>query len=64
MPAVKGQVKRVGVVSQDAFWVAFSKKHPDGQRMCQRFEQGLQAIKASGRYDQAVSQLRRRVQPH
>lgn len=64
MPTVKGQVKRVGVVSQDAFWVAFSKKHPDGQRMCQRFEQGLQAIKASGRYDQAVSQLRRRVQPH
>lgn len=63
MPAVQGRIKRVAVVRQDGFWVAFSKQHPEGQRLCAQFEQGLQVLRASGRYEQMMAQFRARWLP-
>lgn len=63
MPAVQGRVKKVSVIRQDGFWVAFSKRHPEGMRLCAKFEQGLQALHASGRYQQMMAQFRARWQP-
>lgn len=60
-PALRDALMRVGVVSQDGFWVAFTKATPDGQRLSQRFEQGLAVLQASGRLAQMQSALRRRL---
>ena len=49
-PALKGKVKIVGHLSDDAFYIAFSKKHPDGKRLMQEFESGLEQLKANGEY--------------
>ncbi len=62
-PALQGQIKRVGAIDVDVFWVSFSRAHPDGKRMSEVFEKGLQAIKASGEYDRMVKALKRDMQP-
>lgn len=49
-----GQVVRVGALGQDSFWLAFSKTHPEGPRMCEVFERGLRAMRANGAYDRAM----------
>ena len=49
-PALKGRVKIVGHLSDDAFYIAFSKKHADGKRLMQAFESGFEQLKASGEY--------------
>ncbi|MFZ5482884.1 MAG: substrate-binding periplasmic protein [Pseudomonadota bacterium] len=49
-PALKAKISVVGTISEDRFWVAFTKNHPDGHRYCQTFERGLQALHASGQY--------------
>lgn len=57
--AFRGKVKRVGKVSVDGFWLAFSKAHPDGQRLSVMFEQGLRDFKRDGRYQAMASAFRR-----
>lgn len=61
MPDAKGKVKKVGVISEDGFWIAFSKSHKDGERMTQIFESGLQALKANGRYTELETAFRREL---
>lgn len=60
-PSMQGKIRRVGRISVDGFWIAFSRQHPDGKRMAERFEAGLQQLKASGRYDEMLAAFRRRV---
>ena len=60
-PGLKGKIRKVGRISVDGFWVAFSRRHPDGRRMAETFEAGLQALKASGRYDSMMRSFRKRV---
>ncbi|KAB2970686.1 transporter substrate-binding domain-containing protein [Zoogloea sp.] len=60
-PSLQGRIRQVGRVSVDGFWVAFSKAHPDGKRMAGIFEDGLQQLKASGRYDEMLEAFRRRI---
>lgn len=60
-PAFSGKVQRVGRVSMDGFWLAFSKAHPDGQRLSGVFEQGLRQFKHDGRYQTMVQAFRRRL---
>ncbi|MBL8444956.1 MAG: hypothetical protein JNK52_12985, partial [Zoogloeaceae bacterium] len=50
---------KVGTVSLDGFWIAFSKVHPDGERYSQTFETGLQALRASGRYAELEAAFRK-----
>ena len=60
-PSLKGKLRRVGRIGLDGFWVAFSKRHADGKRMSKLFEVGLQKLKASGRYDDMVTALHKRL---
>ena len=62
-PALKGQIKRVGAFGMDSFWVSFSRAHPDGKRLSEEFERGLQAIKANGEYDRMLTAFKRELQP-
>ena len=62
-PALKGQIKRVGAIRLDSFWVSFSRAHPDGKRMSEVFEKGLQAIKANGEYDRMMQAFKQELQP-
>lgn len=62
-PALKGQIKRVGAIRLDSFWVSFSRAHPDGKRMSEVFERGLQAIKANGEYDRMMQAFKLELQP-
>lgn len=59
IPAAAGKVKKVGTVSLDGFWIAFSKVHPEGERYSQTFETGLQALRASGRYAELEETFRK-----
>lgn len=60
-PALRGRIEKVGVVSQDGFWVAFTRANADGPRMAAEFEQGLAALKASGPYEVLRAAFRRCV---
>ncbi|OYV02299.1 MAG: transporter [Burkholderiales bacterium PBB5] len=61
MPEVRKRVERVGVISQDGFWVAFSRVLPEGERRAAQFEQGLAALRASGRLQAMQVELHRRL---
>ncbi len=56
-----GRVKRVGVVQLDGFWVCFSRTHPDGKRLSELFETGLQEIKANGTYARITADFYRQL---
>ena len=58
LPEVNGRVKKVGTVSSDGFWVAFSKADGNGERLAQVFEQGLQTLFQNGRYEELKQQFR------
>ena len=60
-PAFSGKVKRVGKVSVDGFWLAFSKSHPDGARLSGVFDRGLLEFKRDGRYQTMVQAFRRQL---
>jgi polar amino acid transport system substrate-binding protein len=60
-PDFKGQVKRVGLLSMDGFWVAFSKQHPQGERLAQAFSAGLAQMRRDGSYQRLQDDFRRRV---
>ncbi|EQB2604233.1 substrate-binding periplasmic protein [Aeromonas salmonicida] len=52
--ALTGRVVKVGKISTDGFWLAFSRAHPQGEAMAKRFEEGLQKIKNNGTYETLV----------
>ncbi|CAN5877814.1 transporter substrate-binding domain-containing protein [soil metagenome] len=60
-PAARALIKPVGTVSTNGFWLAFSKKRPDAQRLADTFEKGLQDMKTTGRYQALGEELRRRT---
>lgn len=59
-PEFAGKAKRVGLLSQDGFWVAFSKTHPEGPRLAALFSQGLLELKRTGEYRRLLSDFRKR----
>jgi len=60
-PEARNQIKRVGLVSMDGFWVAFSKQHPQGERLAAAFSQGLAQMRRDGSYQRLQDEFRRRV---
>jgi ABC-type amino acid transport substrate-binding protein len=56
-PKLKGKVKIVGRINDDAFWVVFSKNHTDGKRLRDTFQSGLEQFKASGEYDKMMKEF-------
>lgn len=60
-PEFQGKAKHVGVISLDAFWIAFSKKHPEGKPMAELFGQGLADMKRNGSYQRMLQDFRQRV---
>lgn len=61
VPALKDRIGKVGVISQDGFWIAFTRAKPEGEVMAATFERGLAALKANGRYDALTAAFRKRV---
>lgn len=59
VPGARDKLKKVGVIASHTFWVAFSKKHPDGERMTATFETGMQALIKTGRYAELEAEMRR-----
>ena len=59
--ATAGKIKPVGLLSKDGFWLNFSKSHPDGKRLSEVFEAGLQEFKKSGQYDKLNTDFRARL---
>jgi len=60
-PALKGKLSRVGAVSQDGFWMAISRKHPQGQELHDAMEAGLRKLKASGEYERLIQLARQEL---
>lgn len=60
-PALKSKLAPVGTLSEDGFWVAFTKKHPEGPRLCQTFEKGMQALHKSGQYKAMDQAFKKRL---
>lgn len=60
-PAARDKVGRLGVVGVDAFWLAFSRRNPDGASMAQKFEAGLQTLHKNGRYQRILSDFRQQL---
>lgn len=60
---LRGQIKRVGAIRMDSFWLSFSRTHPDGKRLCASFEKGLQALRHSGEYDRMMAEFRKDLKP-
>ncbi len=55
------QFAKVGTLSVDGFWIAFTRAGHDGQRLAALFERGLAALRASGRYQAMEAEFRRRL---
>lgn len=62
-PQLKGRLKKVGLISSDGFWVAFSKARVDSRQLAELFERGLLELKASGRYKTMQEALRQSLAP-
>ena len=60
-PTFQGKIRRVGQISEDGFWVAFSKNHPDGKRMAEVFEKGLDQLHENGRYEKITHDFHLRL---
>ncbi|MCV2360534.1 transporter substrate-binding domain-containing protein [Paucibacter sp. TC2R-5] len=60
-PEFKGRAKRVGLLSMDGFWVAFSKQHPQGESLAQAFSAGLAQMRRDGSYQRLQDEFRKRV---
>lgn len=60
-PTMRERVQKVGVISQDGFWLAFSKVHPQGQAMSRRFDAGLQKLRDNGRLEALIAGYRTRL---
>lgn len=62
-PTLQGQVRRVGRVRMDGFWLAFTRARPEGERLSRSFERGLQAMRRSGEHQRMLDDLRRQWVP-
>lgn len=62
-PALQGRVERVGRIRIDGFWLAFTRARPDGERLAQVFERGLQHMRRTGEHQRALSAVRRQWAP-
>ncbi len=60
-PDFRGKVRRTGLVSMDGFWLAFSKQHPQGERLALQFSQGLSQMRRDGSYQRMLDEFRARV---
>lgn len=60
-PQMRAAIERVGVISQDGFWLAFTRADPQGEQLAARFEQGLAALRASGRLAAMQAALHKRL---
>ncbi|MFN5047702.1 substrate-binding periplasmic protein [Roseateles sp.] len=60
-PEFRGRVRRTGIVSMDGFWLAFSKQHPQGERLALQFGQGLSQMRRDGSYQRMLDEFRSRV---
>lgn len=60
-PEFRGKISRVGLVSMDGFWVAFSKQHPQGEHLAQLFSQGLAQMRRDGSYQRLLDEFRKQV---
>ncbi|QPF72826.1 transporter substrate-binding domain-containing protein [Roseateles sp. DAIF2] len=60
-PALQGKVRRLGKISQDGFWVAFSKAHPEGRQLAEQFGRGLAELRRNGGYQQLQGEFRREL---
>lgn len=60
-PSLKGQIDRAGAVSQDGFWMAVSRKHPQGGDLVRDIEAGLQHLKSSGDYERLMDKARQEL---
>lgn len=60
-PALQGKVRPLGKISQDGFWIAFSKQHPDGLKLAEQFGQGLVELRRNGSYQRMMGEFRREL---
>jgi polar amino acid transport system substrate-binding protein len=60
-PELRGKLVRRGMVSQDSFWIAFSKQHPQGQQLAESFGQSLAQMRRDGSYQRMLDAFRQRV---
>lgn len=60
-PALQGKVRRLGRISQDGFWIAFSKNHPEGRKLAEQFGQGLVELRRNGSYQRMLGEFRREL---
>jgi polar amino acid transport system substrate-binding protein len=60
-PALQGKVRRLGKISQDGFWIAFSKIHPEGQPLAEQFGRGLAELRRNGSYQKMLGEFRREL---
>ncbi|MDW5416576.1 transporter substrate-binding domain-containing protein [Iodobacter sp. CM08] len=54
----KDKVKIVGLVETSVFYLNFSRKHKDGQRMADIFEKGMKTIKSNGTYNHIETEFK------
>ncbi len=59
-PVLKAKIKSVGMISNDQFWVAFSKNN-EGPKYCELFEQGMRNLIESGKYEEMKTAFRKRM---
>jgi len=52
---------KVGVISVDGFWVAFTRANPTGAELARTFERGLQVLHENGRYRQLQEKMTRNL---
>lgn len=52
-----GEIKEVGLMQKDGFWLAFSKTNKDGKEMSKIFESGLQEFVKNGHYKKLYAEF-------
>lgn len=62
-PGLQTQVQRVGRINMDGFWLGFTRARPEGERLAQTFERGLQVLRRSGEHQRMLAELRRQWEP-
>jgi polar amino acid transport system substrate-binding protein len=59
-PKLKNTIKALGTLSDDGFWVAFTKQK-EGPHFCKVFEKGLQTLHQNGKYKTMETGFRKRL---
>lgn len=53
-PELAGHFTPVAVLHQPQLFISFSRQHPQARELARQFDQGMRAIRASGRYQQIL----------